>query len=171
MRWSEHLFRVAGAACWLSLSIARAEPAPARSLPVVSLGGLDRLLAVGKTAEGVKIPSPSETGGLSSLTLISKITRVDEVNFSLQGLKIISFDNKQTDPKTGKPLPTTIEISLGTYNEPSKTLSSDQPCRISKPEFDLTGQSLLYDSTSGTGVMKGKVRMVIYQMDEPKGAK
>jgi hypothetical protein len=136
----------------------------ARAVPVnpAALGGLDQLLPVGKSAEGVKLPTLSEEGRLLSVTRIEKVTRIDEENYGIEGLRIVSFDPERLDPQTGKPLSTTMEVLKGTYHGPTKTLKSDHPCKMTKPEFDLTGDSLVYQSAEGIGVMKGNVKMIIH---------
>jgi hypothetical protein len=184
MRWSDPLLR-ASLAMIVASPVVRAAPKGASNespppspeavgastskspKPVVAtpsaLGGLDRLLPVGRTAEGVKLPSLNEEGRLVSLTRIDKVTRLDEENFGLEGLKMVSFENEKVDLETGKPLPTsTMVVRSGTYHAPSKTLKSDQPCTMSKPEFDLSGDSLIYRSAEGVGIMKGNVKMIIH---------
>jgi hypothetical protein len=129
--------------------------------------GLDQLLPVGKFAERVSLPRVGETGQLLSVTRIDKITRIDEENFALEGLSITSFESRRPDPVTQRPLPTIIQIPRGIYHSPTKTLKSDEPCRITKPEFDLAGESLIYRSEEGIGIMRGAVRMVIYGAVKP----
>jgi hypothetical protein len=147
----------------------RTGAASAAPAPVISgaMNGLDQLLPVGKSAERVSLPGLDATGQLLSVTRIDKITRIDEENFALEGLRITSFDNRPTDPATERPLPTVIQIPRGTYHRPTRTLKSEEPCRITKPEFDLAGESLIYQSEEGIGVMRGAVRMVIYGTIRP----
>ena len=131
------------------------------------MSALDQLLPVGKSAERVRLPGVDESGRLLSVTRIDKITRIDEENFALEGLRITSFENRRIDPVTERPLPTVIQIPRGVYHRPSRTLKSEEPCRITKPEFDLAGESLIYQSEEGIGVMRGAVRMVIHGAVQP----
>ena len=164
-----------------------AEPAPASApkgdkkppkgkngaRPEVAVNPMDNLLEVGKTISSVKVPSLDEKGHLTSLNRFDKVTRIDADTFALEGATLISF----TPPKAAtpaaeetEPVPPpapapamVVQFSLGTYHQPSGVLHSDQPARIVKPEFDLTGDSLTYDAKNGTGHMRGNVRMVLHE--------
>lgn len=138
-----------------------AAPAPEK-LPAPALGGMDQLLPVGKTALEVTVPTLDDLGRLVSLTEIERVTRTDDTHFRLEGLTLTSFEPERLDPGTGRPLATQIRIEAGLYDATARTLTTETPCAIQKPEFLLNGQGLVYDSQSGVGVVKGPVKMTIF---------
>lgn len=125
------------------------------------LGGLDRLLPVGRAAHKVTLPSVDEEGRLTSVTTIAKITRLDQDNFLLEKVDLTSLDYDHSDPATGQPEKTEMKIVTGTYNYATKILTSDKPVRIRKPNMQLVGESLIYDSAAGHAVMKGHSVLVL----------
>ncbi len=142
--------------------------------PEVAVNPMDNLLEVGKTISSVKVPSVDEKGHMTSLNRFDKVTRIDAETFALEGATLISFEaskEKAQPEESTEPVPPAappspvmvVQFSVGTYHQGSGVLHSDEPARIVKPEFDLTGDSLTYDSKNGTGHMRGNVRMVLHE--------
>jgi hypothetical protein len=48
---------------------------------------------------------------------------------------------------------------------PSQILSSETRSRVSREDFDLQGDSMIFDTRTGQGKMTGNVRMVIFDAD------
>lgn len=134
------------------------------------LGGLDKLLPIGKTARKVTLPAVDAQNRLSSVTTIAKITRLDQENFLLDKVDITSLDHDHPDPATGQPEKTEMKIASGTYNHSTKILASDRPFSIRWPTMHLAGQTLIYDSLAGHALIKGHSQLLIAPPRPPAGA-
>jgi len=126
------------------------------------LTSLNRLLAVGKTARNVTVPTVDDDGRLTSIATMGSITRIDEDNFLLEKVVLTSFDPGQ-ERGTDEPPPadTTIRLIEARYHAPTRVLISDQRISIQKPTILLTGHSLHYDSAAGQAVIKGPSEAII----------
>jgi hypothetical protein len=64
-----------------------------------------------------------------------------------------------------------IQLATALYHMPSQILSSETRSRVSREDFDLQGDSMIFDTRTGQGKMTGRVRMVIYDSDSfsPQG--
>jgi hypothetical protein len=58
-----------------------------------------------------------------------------------------------------------IQLATALYHMPSQILSSETRSRVTREDFDLQGDSMIFDTRTGQGKMTGNVRMVIYDAD------
>jgi hypothetical protein len=137
------------------------EPAPT---------ALDRLIPIGKSSEKVTLPSFNETGQLTSLINIDRVTRLDADRFSLHGLTLMEYDpttapkpsTEAAGDKKNTAQPTTrMDLLDGVLLQSSQTIISDRRSRIVKPEFEIVGDSLNYRASDGVGHMRGRVQLLL----------
>jgi hypothetical protein len=86
------------------------------------------------------------------------MTRVDDENMSMERMDIRLYG--ATHEKDVR-----IQLVTALYHMPSQILSSETRSRVSREDFDLQGDSMIFDTRTGQGKMIGHVRMVIYDSD------
>lgn len=121
------------------------------------LGAFGKVLPVGEKNLDVKIPSFKD--GLPSSTLrAGSMTRVDDENMQMERMDIRLYG--ETHDKDVR-----IQLPTAVYHMPSQILSSITRSRVSRDDFDLQGDSMIFDTRTQQGKMVGNVRMVIYDAD------
>ena len=55
-----------------------------------------------------------------------------------------------------------IDMKTGTYNMDQLILSSTERSRVSRPDFQIEGDSMVFDTKTSQGKMVGNVEMIIY---------
>lgn len=127
------------------------------------LGSLDTLLPVGKSAFKLVIPDVDEQLRLASLVKIEKVTRVNNENLALEGVRFVSFSYDDAKPEA--PVETVVKLSTAIYHLPKKVLTSREPAFITKPGLEMVGQNgLIYDVEEERVTLLGPTRTVV---DEP----
>jgi hypothetical protein len=133
-----------------------------------ALGQLQLLLPIGRSSDGVTIPQTDETGQLSGLMRMAKVTHRSEGEFFMESLRFVSYDTEAV-PTIGlsgeladRPISLSLEVPHGVYHLANGSLESDAPCKITRPEFVMTGDSLLFYQKEKVGQMRGHVRMIIH---------
>lgn len=121
------------------------------------LGAVGKVLPIGEKNIDVKIPSFRD-GVPSSTVRADSMTRLDTENMAMERMDIRMY---------GKTHEQDVRVQLVTalYHMPSQILSSDQRSRVSREDFDLQGDSMIFDTRTGQGKMVGNVRMVIFDAD------
>lgn len=127
------------------------------------LGAFGMLLPLGQKNLDVKIPSFKD-GLPSSLIRAGSMTRLDDEYMEMEKLDIRLFgEARDKDVR--------VQLVTGEYHMPSQLLSSEQRSRISREDFQLEGDSLVFDTKSQQGKMTGNVRMVIFDSSSLMGQK
>lgn len=149
-------------------SAMKGEPALASGVPAPQestqgLGAFGMLLPLGQRNLDVKIPSFKD-GLPSSLIRAGSMTRLDDEYMEMEKLDIRLFgESRDKDVR--------VQLVTGDYHMPTQLLSSEQRSRISREDFQLEGDSLVFDTKSQQGKMTGNVRMVIFDSSSFMGAK
>lgn len=135
--------------------------APAAGVAAVTgsqgLGPFGRMLPVGQRNLDVKIPSFRD-GRPNSLMRAGSMTRIDEENMAIEKMDIRMFGpTKDRDVR--------VQLKTATYHMPSSILSSEERSRISREDFQMEGDSMVFDTKTQQGKMTGNVRMVIYDTE------
>ena len=121
------------------------------------LSSFCKLLPLGEKNQNVKIPS--FTNGIrTSLINARTMTRVDDEHMEMEKMDILLKGD--TD---GKDL--SVKMRTATYHMPSSVISSDQRSRVSRNDFQLEGDSLVFDTRTQEGKMVGHVEMIIFDAD------
>lgn len=121
------------------------------------LGAFGKVMPIGEKNIDVKIPSFRD-GIPSSTVRATAMTRVDDENMTMESMDIRLYgDTHSKDVR--------IQLPTAAYHMPSQILSSDQRSRVSREDFKLEGDTMIFDTRTGQGKMSGNVRMVIYDAD------
>ncbi|CAN5915996.1 hypothetical protein BH11VER1_BH11VER1_28500 [soil metagenome] len=144
------------------------EKSAKKEIPVLSeapqgLGAFGMLLPLGQKNLDVKIPSFKD-GLPSSLIRAGSMTRLDDEYMEMEKLDIRLFGEvRDKDVR--------VQLVTGEYHMPTQLLSSEQRSRISREDFQLEGDSMVFDTKSQQGKMTGNVKMVIFDSSSFMGAK
>jgi hypothetical protein len=137
------------------------KPVTPAASPTDGLSAFCRLLPLGEKNQNVKIPSFTD-GIRTSLINARTMTRVDDDHMEMEGMDMLL--KGETD---GQDL--SVKLHVATYDMPSAVLSSDQRSRVSRNDFQIEGDSLVFDTHTQQGKMVGHVQMIIFDSDMLKG--
>jgi len=113
---------------------------------------------VGHGGSGVKIPSHDAKGNLQMNFEIGTAFRVDEGHLKMEDLKIETFDD------AGK-LDMVIEMPESLMDLKTRILTSENPVKIHRSDFEVTGGNLIFNTTTRQGKFSGPVRMLIFNRE------
>lgn len=132
--------------------------------PVVQgLGAFGQLLPLGRKNLDVQIPSFKD-GIPSSILRAESLTRVDESLMTMEKMDIWLYgSNRDSDMR--------VQLPLADYNMTTQILSSDERSRISRQDFQMEGDSMIFDTVTQQGKMTGRVEMIIFNTSSLAGAK
>jgi len=125
------------------------------------LGAFGMLLPLGQKNLDVKIPSFKD-GLPSSLIRAGSMTRLDDEYMEMEKLDIRLFGEvREKDVR--------VQLVTGEYHMPTQLLSSEQRSRISRVDFQLEGDKMVFDTKTQQGKMTGNVQMVIFDSNSFTG--
>ena len=104
--------------------------------------------------KGVVIPSFSQ-GKRSSLVEADVVTRIDENRLLAERMTIYLYGATPAENVT-------VTLPSATFNMDQQILRSSERSKVSRADFDLEGDALIFDTTTSQGRMSGNVRMTIH---------
>ncbi|MCB1225692.1 MAG: hypothetical protein KDK99_07790 [Verrucomicrobiales bacterium] len=126
--------------------------AAAPSNPLANFG---RSIPEGIKNMGVWMPTFGETGKTMEMQAES-VTRVDPNRLIIENLQLQLFGQPTTEDDD-----VTITIPSATYHMTNQILRSATRSTITRSDFEIAGDSMIYDTMTGQGRMVGNVRAVI----------
>ncbi len=118
------------------------------------IGAFLRMIPLGSESKGAVIPSFDPTGRRTSLITADVVRRVDDERLYAEGLVVQMFN---ADPKNN------VRVDLITaFYHLSGVLRSMQHSRVTRPDFEVEGDTLVFDTNTNQGRMTGNIRMVIF---------
>ncbi len=121
------------------------------------LGSFGKMLPLGHINRDVKIPSFRD-GNPSSFIRAATMTRVDEKRMDMERLDIRMYgETEERDLR--------IMMPTAIYHMETEVLSSEDRSRVSRKDFDLQGDTLIFDTHTQQGKMTGHIHMIIHDAD------
>ena len=143
----------AGAAPKAEAAVPAAPPEPAAKADLQSFGNM---IPLGSRSRGFVLPS-FDNGKPSSLITADAMTRVDDNRLFAEKMIIRMFgDTTDQDVR--------VDLKTGTYNLNQQILSSTERSRVSRSDFQIEGDGMVFDTKSSQGKMVGNVEMIIYDI-------
>jgi len=102
----------------------------------------------------VRIPG-FEAGRNTSLIVAKSMTRVNPQELFAEEMVIHLY---QEDAKGN----VQVDLRTGTYHMDTKLLTSQQRSKVSRSDFQIEGDTMVFDTTTSQGKMTGRVHMIIY---------
>ncbi|HEY2572973.1 MAG TPA: hypothetical protein VGH65_02850 [Verrucomicrobiaceae bacterium] len=134
-----------------------ADPSSAVEETTQGLGAFGKLLPLGQKNRDVKIPSFRD-GNPSSFIRAATMTRLDGEKMDMERLDIRMYG-----PTEDRDL--RIMLPTATYHMETEVLSSEDRSRISRTDFDLQGDTLIFDTRTQQGKMTGHIHMIIHDAE------
>lgn len=125
------------------------------------LKNFGQMIPQGSRSRGVRIPAFDGEGKPSSLIVADAMTRLDDLQLFGEKMTIHVYAEKKEEDMR-------IDLKTGTYNMDQQILSSTERSRVSRSDFQIEGDSMVYDTKTGQGKMVGNVEMVIFDADAAK---
>jgi len=119
-------------------------------------------LPIGHEAKGLVLPDFDLEGHLRGRFEAASAKRLDEDHIGFHSLKIITYT-----PENKPDL--TVELSESVLNLKTRILSSNERTFIKRADFDISGDSVEFDTNTHTGKMVGNVKMVITSQSQLLG--
>ena len=122
-------------------------------------------IPIGHKAKGVKLPYFDQKGKLQMDFSIDSAYRIDENHLQMKLVKMQTYD------ENGK-VEMMIDLPSSILDLTTRIVTSDEPVTIRRADFEITGDTMQFDTQTKSGKMVGNVRMMIYNLSEmtEKGA-
>ncbi len=135
------------------------QPAPADS----GISAFLKMVPPGAVNKGAVIPSFDSTGRRTSLITADMLRRVDDDRIYAEKLVVQMFND---DPKSD----VRIDLKTAFYQmSGGGVLRSTERSRVSRADFEIEGDSLIFDTTRNQGRMTGNIHMVIFDSSALSG--
>ena len=111
-------------------------------------------LPIGHEAKGLTLPDFDTEGHLRGKFIAGSAKRIDQDHIDFNDLKITTYtDDNQVDLQ--------IDMRTSTFDLTTKILSSKERTSISRRDFNVVGDSAVFDTNARTSRLVGNVKMVI----------
>lgn len=146
----------------LAGTLASANPTagPAAPTPTpVKAGGEDFDIPVplGMPVRGLKIPHRDQSGRVTMIFEADVAKKIDDSRIEMDELKIDAFDDD------GRKV--FVQVAHSIFNLETRVLSGDTRSLIRRDDFEITGDSIDFDTRSRNGTLRGNVKMIIQSSD------
>lgn len=128
------------------------------------LSSFMRMIPLGVESRGAVIPSFDVDGRRTSVITAEVIRRLDDERLYAEGLVVRMLN---TDP--AKSL--RMDLRSAFFNMAGGVLRSTERSRVSRTDFQIEGDSMVFDTTKNQGRMTGNIRMVIFDSSTLSGEK
>lgn len=123
---------------------------------------LSQNIPLGVENKGAVMPSFDPNGRRTSLMTADVVRRVDGERLYAEGFVFQQFS---LDPAKNL----RIDLSSAFYNLTTSTLRSTRRGKVSRQDFEIEGDHLIFDTTTNRGLMEGNIRMVIFDTRAKRG--
>lgn len=134
-------------------SVKGVDPAAA---PVNEMKAFGDMIPLGSRSRGFVLPT-FEDGKPKTLVTADAMTRVDESRLFAEKMIIRMYGDVTAQDVR-------IDLKTGTYNIDQQVLSSNERSRVSRADFQIEGDGMVFDTKTSQGKMVGNVEMVIHDM-------
>ena len=149
----------AGAPAPQTPAAATAAGAPAGEPGALANNGLKAfgdMIPMGTRSRGAVIPA-FDDGKPSTLITADAVTRVDASRLFAEKLIIRLFAAERDQDVR-------VDMKTGTYNMDEQLLSSTERSRVSRSDFQIEGDGMVFDTRTSQGKMVGNVEMIIHDV-------
>jgi len=113
----------------------------------------DLPVPVGMPVNGIKVPQYDEEGKRLMLFEAAVAKKVNDQQVAMEELKLEALDGE------GKKI--FVELPQAVFNLQSRVLTGENSAKISREDFEITGDSIEFNTKTRFGTMRGNVKMVI----------
>lgn len=109
-------------------------------------------------AIGLNIPYRDENGKLKMRFIIGVAKRIDEKHIEMSQLQVETFD-EQGEREMSMDLPTSV------LDVTTSVITAQKQVTIRREDFELTGETMTFNTKTKQGGLGGNVRMLIYNLE------
>lgn len=113
----------------------------------------------GHDAKGLVIPMRNEAGQMQMRFTMEIGKRTDVNHMEMTTLLIETFDDEGKEEMT-------INLPQSRLDLTTRVISTESGVLIKRSDFELTGKSMVFNTETKAGHVGGKVRMLIYNLDD-----
>jgi len=113
---------------------------------------------LGMPVKGIKIPHRDANGKLLMVFEAEVAKKLDDARIEMDDLKIESFDDE------GRKV--FVQVAHSIFNLESRILVGDSRTLIRRDDFEITGDSVEFDTRSRDAKMRGNIKMTILTADK-----
>ncbi|SRR5579862_267910 len=121
-------------------------------------------IEVGQDAHGLRFPIYDETGNLQMYFVMDVARRVDTNHMGMSNVELQTFNGKK-EPEMK------INMEKAILDLNTRIVTTDKHVLIRRADFEMTGDGAVYNTLTGDGQLRGKVRMLIFNRDAALGGK
>lgn len=111
-------------------------------------------LPIGQEAKGLTLPDFDLQGRLRGKFVAGSARRIDQDHIGFRDLKITTYkDDNQVDLE--------VEMQTSTFDLTTRILKSDERTTVSRSDFNVVGDTAVFDTNARTSRLVGNVKMVI----------
>lgn len=142
-----------------AVAAALAQTPPAESTNGMAAFG--KMMPEGFVNRGVKVPS-FDKGNPSSLLTAETVTRLDDRRLSAEQVVVEIYGKTPAENLR-------VDLKTAIYDMEDQILRSGDRSRVSRTDFEMEGDSLVFDAVKSIGSMKGRVRTLIFDTEAVSG--
>jgi hypothetical protein len=118
----------------------------------------------GHDSKGLRIPYMDGEGKKTMYFVIGVARRTDADHVEMADLEIATFDEDGNEEMA-------IELPTSTLDLTTRVITTQKQVRIKRDDFELTGETMEFNTETKEGKLGGKVRMLIYNLASETGEK
>ena len=141
----------------------KGSPSPGPSTSQGDVGLKNIPLTVGHEAKGLVLPNYDLQGHLLGRFAAEKAARMDENHVRFTNLKMQTFD-PQEKPDIN------IAMSDAVLNLDTRVIESKERTTLQRADFQISGDTMFFNTMTHEGTMTGKVHMTLYNQKEIAGS-
>ncbi|MEA3188068.1 MAG: hypothetical protein QOD99_1898 [Chthoniobacter sp.] len=116
-------------------------------------------IPIGHSAEGVTLPYFDDRGKMQMNFKIESATRTDNDHLEMAKAEVETFDaNGKSEMR--------VQMARSILDLNTKIVTSESPVEIRRADFDVVGERMRFNMETRSGVMNGRVRMLIYNRSD-----
>lgn len=119
-------------------------------------------LTVGHEAKGLVLPNYDVKGHLLGRFAAATASRVDDQHVHFSNLKMQTYDEHEKPDFN-------IDMTDAILNLDTRVLESKERSTIKRIDFEIAGDSLIFNTVTHQGTLKGRVHMTIFDKSQLTG--
>ncbi|MBV9272961.1 MAG: LPS export ABC transporter periplasmic protein LptC [Verrucomicrobia bacterium] len=117
-------------------------------------------IPIGRDVIGLRLPVRNEQGKMQFMVQVEKATRLDQVNIAMQTSTVQTYDEQTSAPGAK------VELQRSVLNTETNIVTSHDPVVISRDDFRLTGDGLVFNTKTRQGKVTKNIKLIIFNRDE-----
>lgn len=139
-----------------AVALSQSKPAPVSDTEQEqgSMSAFGKMIPAGYVNKDVTIPAFGK-GAPSSLLTAATMTRLDDEHLAAEKVVVEIYGKTPADTLR-------VELKSAVYHMGEKVLRSGERSKVTRADFEMEGDSMVFDADSSIGGMKGRVRTLIF---------